>query len=117
MDLCNSFSKLKTLFEEEYCPLTIRYESISREVKENIINKYKQKKKIPYDENIDIKNIINIKNILIQAFQYLKNYKEFNSDLKNNLNQIKINNKKQRLALALILKEKINIIIEIYLFL
>ena len=31
MDICNSFSKLKTLFEEEFCPLEIRYESISEE--------------------------------------------------------------------------------------
>ena len=31
---------------------------------------------------------------MIKAFQYLKNYREFKFDLKNTLDQIKINNKK-----------------------
>jgi len=94
MDICNSFSKLKTLFEEEYCPLIIRYESISKEDKDIIINKYKKKKNIPIDKKVDIKDIINVKTILIKAFQYLKNYREFKYDLKYNLDEIKINNKK-----------------------
>ena len=44
------------------------------------------------NNNITIKDIINIKNLSIQAFTYLKNYRQFNSEMDTNLLNIKENN-------------------------
>ena len=43
------------------------------------------------NNNITIKDIINIKNLSIQAFTYLKNYRQFNSEIDSNLLNIKKN--------------------------
>ena len=44
------------------------------------------------NNNITIKDIINIKNLSIQVFTYLKNYRQFNSEIDSNLLNIKKNN-------------------------
>ena len=94
IDICNSYTKLKTLFEQEYCKLEINYETIPEDTKNRIITKYKIKNNISEETEVDIKNILDTKYILLSAFVYLNNYKEFNTDFSNNLNEMTINNKK-----------------------
>jgi hypothetical protein len=50
------------------------------------------KKNLKTDEKIDIKEIINIKNYSISGYNYLKNYRQFNSEMDKNLLNMKINN-------------------------
>ena len=57
-----------------------------------IIDKYTKRKKLN-NINIDIKNIINVKQLLISSFNHLKNFKEFNKDFKENLINLKYDNK------------------------
>ena len=57
-----------------------------------IIDKYTKRKKLN-NINIDIKNIINVKQLLISSFNHLKNFKEFNKDFKENLINLNYDNK------------------------
>ena len=61
--------------------------------KKSLIENYKKRKKIKNEINIDIEKVINIKQTLISAFKYLRNYKEFNEDFSNNIKNILINEK------------------------
>ena len=81
---------LENLFKEEYCDISIDYNNIENIIKEKLITKFKKRKKI--NNNITIKDIINIKNLSIQAFKYLKNDRQFNSEIDSNLLNIKKNN-------------------------
>ena len=80
----------KNLFKEEYSYISIDYKNIENTIKEKLITKFKKRKKI--NNNKTIKNIINIKNLSIQAFTYLKNQRQFNSEMDTNLLNIKENN-------------------------
>ena len=73
------------LLEKEYGQLTIKYDKMDEDYKKSKIDSYKNRKKI--------KNNINIKQTLISTFNYLRNYKEFNEDFSNNINDITINDK------------------------
>ena len=81
---------LENLFKKEYSDISIDYNNIEKDIKEKLITKFKKRKKI--NNNITLKDIINIKNISIQAFTYLKNYRRFNSEINTNLLIIKDNN-------------------------
>ena len=65
---------------------------MNEDYKKSIIESYKKRKKIN-NIHIDIEKVINIKQTLISAFNYLRNYKEFNEDFSNNINDITINDK------------------------
>ena len=45
-------------------------------------------------DNINIEDIINLKNICISGFIHLKNIREFNKEMQTNLNTFEINNNK-----------------------
>ena len=43
-------------------------------------------------DNVDIKDVINLNNLINGAYVYLTNYRRYNSEMTNNLLNIQINN-------------------------
>ena len=43
-------------------------------------------------DNVDIKHVINLNNLINGAYVYLTNYRRYNSEMTNNLLNIQINN-------------------------
>ena len=105
-DKCTSSSKLYNLLIEQFGNFEINYDDISTEEKEMIKEKYRKRKKLEESDNINIDNILNLKNIYISGFIHLKNLREFNQEMQTNLNSFEINNNKVVTELEVSFKRK-----------
>ena len=105
-DKCTSSSKLYNLLIEQFGNFEINYDDISTEEKELIIEKYRKRKKLENSDNLNIKDVLNLKNICISGYIHLKNMREFNKEIQNNLKNFEINNKKVVTELEVSFKRK-----------
>lgn len=84
---------LLDLFIEDYGNINIDYDNIDKNLKENLLNKYKKNNK----KIIDIKDIINLNNISKTAYNYLLNFRQIHAHMDNNILNI-IFNKKNKIT-------------------
>ena len=76
-EIITSFTKLYNLFVEEFGKIALNCNSLTAEEKEKIILKYKKNKNINGNEKINIKVVLNMKNIIISKIYQLITKKLF----------------------------------------
>jgi len=108
-DIITSSSKLYNTFINEFGIVNLNFESLTIEEKEKMIIRYKKKKNIDENEQIEIEVVINLKNLCIGAYTFLRNYRSFNKEMKINLLNFTINDKKviTNIEVSFIRKNKI----------
>ena len=115
-DRSTSASKLYNIFTEEFGNIKLDYSSISTEEKNKWLERYKKKKNLNDIENINIEDAINVKNFCVSGYIHLRNYREFDLEMHNNLINFKIDKKLLLLNWKFVLKGKINYINKKYMF-
>ena len=105
-EIITSFTKLYNLFFEEFGEIILNENTLTSEEKDKLIFRYKKTNNIQNEDNINIKTVLNIKNLINGAYTFLRNYRENNKELYNNMNNFSINNKKVVSVLKVNFKRK-----------
>ena len=93
-EIISSVAKLYNIFNDEFGEIKLNYNSLTNEEKNLLISRYKKRKKISEKDNVNLDEILNIKSIINGAYTYLRNYREYNREMFNNLINLTFNNEK-----------------------